>query len=75
MTTASAEPCASTVRPRCRNGSCEPTRTSFVFWVAARTSAPFDSAARALGASQTSTTNEIPSPSAMAWLSLLTAGS
>src|SRR5262249_25649 len=73
ITTASAAaPRASYIRPRWRSGSCDDTRTAFTPVMAAKPSAPCDSAAFALGASDTSTMNEMPSPSAIAWLSLLT---
>ena len=61
-----ADPCASNIRPRCKSGSAEETRTALAFVSAASASAPCDSAVRALGASATSTTNEMPSPSAIA---------
>ncbi len=75
MTTASAAaPVASNIRPRCRSGSCEVTRTALTPSIAASPSAPCDSADLAVAASFTSTMKEIPSPSAIAWLSLLTSG-
>ena len=50
MTTASAaDPCASNIRPRCRRGSADETRTAFAFVSAASASAPCDSAARRTG--------------------------
>ena len=73
MTTASdAEPCASNRCPRWSNGSAEVIRTELAFVATASPSAPCDSADDAVAESETSTMYEMPSPSAMAWLSLLT---
>src|SRR5687767_8243378 len=47
-------------------------RTEFAFVITARPSAPCASADLAPAESETSTMNEMPSPSAMAWLNLLT---
>ena len=73
MTTASdAEPCASNRCPRWSNGSAEVILTELAFVATASPSAPCDSADDAVAESATSTMYEMPSPSAMAWLSLLT---
>ena len=76
MTTASASaPLASNIRPRWSSGSCD-VDAHGVDAVDAPPGRrrPASLPTLALAASSTSTMNEIPSPSAIAWLSLLTSG-